>query len=144
MKSKKPKQEKISTIKNRLKKLVSTVVRTRDNGVCQKGNLPCCLKTNKRGKVILHCSHIFPVGLFPWMQFVSDNVKLLCYWHHFRWWHVSIVDAAKWISSYLSKDRYNKLIAMSLDKVDMGRDSLYIMEANLLEEVEKLKTNKQQ
>ena len=139
MKAKKVKQEKLSTIKNRLKKLVDFVVRTRDENKCQKGGEPFCLKTNKNGKVILHASHIFPVGLFPWMRYDPDNIKLLCYYHHFRWWHVSIIDAAFWIAQYLKGDRAHILLERSKNKVEMTRDELYNIEANLLFEVDNIK-----
>jgi len=136
---KKPKQEKLSTIKNRLKRLVDFVVRTRDEGKCQKGGEPYCLKANKNGTVILHASHIFPVGQFPWMRYDPDNIKLLCYYHHFRWWHVSIIDAAEWIKTHLDPDRYECLKMKASNKVMMGREALNNIEANLLMEVDNIK-----
>jgi len=139
MKAKKVKQEKISTIKNRLKKLVDFVVRTRDEGKCQKGGMPYCLKANKHGTVILHASHIFPVGLFPWMRYNPDNIKLLCYYHHFRWWHVSIVEAALWVSLYLPRERFGGLLDESKFPRQMNREELYNIEANLLMEVDNIK-----
>lgn len=129
---KKPKLEKISTIKNRLKKLRDGIVRARDENKCQKGDRPCCTKKDRRGKTILHVSHIYPVGLYPSLEFDPDNCKLLCYWHHFRWWHIDPIDACLWIFDYLRKDRADRLIQQALDPIEVSREFLYEVEADLL------------
>lgn len=132
---KKPKLEKMSTIKNRMKKLVDQIVRCRDNGKCQKNVRPCCPRAT-----VLHSSHIYPVGVYPWMRFEPYNIKLLCYYCHFRWWHVDIITAAEWIHCYLAKDRWDYLSEMSRRlPMEITREDLYEQEAQLLMEIELLK-----
>lgn len=66
-----------------------------------------CLRCGKKG--VLHASHIYPVGLFRWMEFLLDNLKLLCYRCHFHFWHKDPVNAAIWYSQTIPLKRRNKL-----------------------------------
>lgn len=127
----KRKPEKLSTIKNRLRKLRDGLARRRDENKCQHGNKPCCTKTDKKGRTILHVSHIYPVGLYPHMEFELDNVKLLCFFCHFFWWHKSPIDASNWIADYLSAQRYRKLLIMANNPVEVTREYLYEQETKL-------------
>jgi hypothetical protein len=136
---KKPKLEKITRIKNRLRKLRDQIVRARDENRCQRGDRPCCTKRDSRGKTILHVSHIYPVGLYPWLEFDPDNCKLLCFWCHFRWWHIDIIGAAFWVASYLRGDRAHDIIRGAAHPIVVDRDFLYEKEAELLMYVDMMK-----
>jgi hypothetical protein len=76
--------------------------------------------------------------MYPWLEFDPDNCKLLCFWHHFRWWHIDIIGAAFWIAAYLREDRENRIIMGANTPVEVTRDFLYEKEAELLMEVEML------
>jgi len=66
------------------------------------GSLHLKLLRSQRGEVCQICGrvssnlgrfHILPVGKYPKLEFVSENVLLAC-WHpcHFSWHHSSILD----------------------------------------------------
>lgn len=86
----------------RLRRLQSEVCHLRDKK-CQR-----CEKED--GK--LDTSHIFPKGHYPSMQFLMENVKILCYRCH-RWWHENPVLATDWVKKYLGSEKYEMLLSAS-------------------------------
>lgn len=86
----------------RLRRLLSEVVHLRDQK-CQRCG-------REEGK--LDTSHIFPKGHYPSMQFLMENVKLLCYQCH-RWWHENPILATDWVKKYLGAERYQMLLEAS-------------------------------
>lgn len=118
--------EKVSTVKNRVRKLRDIIVRLRDSGVCQFGKRSCCTrKKYSRKKPIVHVSHIRPVGMFPWMEFDVENCKLLCYFCHFRWWHTDPLGASFWVASYLEEGRLLQIMESSDNPFKVTLDFLY-------------------
>lgn len=98
--------------KKKLIALHSLVVHLRDNYECQH---PDCHITGK----YLHCSHIFPKGAYPSMQFMPDNAVLLCYHHHLHWWHKDIIKAHDWARVHLGNERFENLCTRSQKIVPM-------------------------
>ena len=70
-----------------------------------------CLRCGKES--ILHTSHIYPRGKYPRMQFLPDNVKLLCNGCHLYWWHKHPIEAKEWAEKTLGKRRLKKLKKIS-------------------------------
>ena len=67
----------------------------------------CCLRCGKGTN--LHASHIYPRGKHPRMQFITDNVKILCMGCHLYWWHKHPVQAKEWAEETLGTDRLERL-----------------------------------
>ena len=88
--------------KNKLHKLVREYVLLRDK---------VCLRCKKGG--VLHASHIYPRGKYPRMQFLTENVKLLCTGCHLYWWHKHPIEAMEWAIKELGRKRLNKLKKIS-------------------------------
>lgn len=75
------------------------IVRRRDGPRCRK-----CGRTDT-----LQLSHIYPKGRYRLMEFLSDNVKLLCHACHLYWWHRNPIEAHEWLQTVLSPDRLKRL-----------------------------------
>ena len=43
------------------------------------------------------------------MEFLSENVKLLCPYHHLFWWHRNPIEAHEWLQTAIPVDRQKKL-----------------------------------
>jgi hypothetical protein len=43
------------------------------------------------------------------MEFLSDNVKLLCMPCHLYWWHRNPIEAHEWLQTAIPVDRQKKL-----------------------------------
>ena len=111
----------------RLRRLLSEYCHLRDKK-CQR-----CHRTS--GK--LDTSHIFPKGHYPSMQFLTENVKLLCFQCHRRW-HEHPIWATFWIKQYLGEARYNALIEISKTTKTVDRVFLEETEINLKEKIAEL------
>ena len=96
--------------KTKLNKLLREYVLLRDK---------YCLRCGKTS--YLHTSHIYPRGKYVRMQFLTENVKVLCNGCHLYWWHKHPIEAKEWAEKTLGKDRLNKLkkLANSKDKLPM-------------------------
>lgn len=91
------------TQKKALYELLHKLVRLRDGEKCLK-----CLKTDR-----LQLSHIYPKGRYRLMEFVPENVKLLCVGCHLYWWHRNPIEAHEWLKIKLDQARLAKLKLMS-------------------------------
>jgi hypothetical protein len=84
-------------------KVAKKIVHIRDNDICQKCGKP--------GNA-LHCSHVYPEGTYHGMSANPLNMKLLCYYCHFFWWHKNPLEAKDWFVKTFP-DRYKKLKKLS-------------------------------
>jgi len=107
----------------RLRRLLSEVIHLRDK-VCQR-----CNKAD--GK--LDTSHIFPKGSYPSLQFLPDNVKLLCFRCHRIFWHNNPVEASKWLLEYLTPSKYEHLRSLTQQTNTINRPFLEQSEIMLKE-----------
>jgi len=85
--------------KKKLYALLHEAVRIRDGAKCLK-----CGRTDK-----LQLSHIYPKGRYRLMEYLLDNVKLLCLSCHLFWWHKNPIEAHEWLKETLPKARLDKL-----------------------------------
>lgn len=90
--------------KKKLYALLHAIVRLRDG--------PRCLKCNRTDS--LQLSHIYPKGRYKLMEFLSDNVKLLCMPCHLYWWHRNPIEAHEWLQVTIPVSRQKKLKLASL------------------------------
>lgn len=116
----------------RLRKLLSEVVRLRDKKCVRCGR--------SEGK--LDCSHIFPKGRYPSMQFLLDNVKVLCFNCHRNFWHLNPVLANDWVRKYLGSEKYNALKEVAQMTRLITRQFLDDSEKILLEQKEEFLNEK--
>ena len=93
--------------KNKLHSLIREYVLLRDKK---------CLKCGRVDH--LHASHIYPRGKYPKMQFMHENVKALCHYHHLHWWHKHPIEAREWAEETLGVERLSllKKRANTIDK----------------------------
>lgn len=84
-------------------KVAKKIVHIRDKDICQK-----CEKPGNA----LHCSHVYPEGTYHGMSAEPLNMKLLCYYCHFFWWHKNPLEAKDWFVKKFP-DRYKKLKELS-------------------------------
>lgn len=48
------------------------------------------------------------------MEYEPDNIKALCYSHHFHWWHKNPIEAHEWINEkYPERMKRLKLMAQT-------------------------------
>ena len=66
-----------------------------------------CLRCGKRE--VLHLSHIYPKGKYRKMEFLLENVKLLCVGCHLFFWHKNPIEAQEWLETIITKERLTKL-----------------------------------
>ena len=99
-------------IKDKLEKVVKSIVKIRDNNTCQK-----CLK--KVSGANCHASHVIPVSRDGRLAFDIDNLKVLCFHCHINWWHKHPIESGQW---YLAKfpTRYKYLEHMHLENQSKG------------------------
>ena len=107
---------------NRLRKLLSEGVRLRDKK-CQY-----CGESWRK----MDCSHIWPKGSFPAMQFLPENVKLLCSFPcHNLWWHGNPAESGQWVKIFLGEKMYENLLKRSQMRVTVNRIFLEQTETEL-------------
>lgn len=81
----------------------------------------------------LDTSHVFPKGKHPSMQFLMENVKLLCSLKcHKYWWHTHPIEATKWFKEKFP-ERYKFLLKKSqesilVDRVFLDQVEIYLKE----------------
>lgn len=124
----KTKKQKITPLKNKLKKLVADYVKIRDGRVCQR-----CLKTIV-SKNDCHASHVIPTSQSLYLRFNPINIKTLCSFCHIRWWHKDILEAYKWFEEkfperfeFLQENRY-KMVKFTIEDY---KDMIKIAEEKL-------------
>ena len=110
---KKPKKIKVkkrllTPLKNKLKKLVATAVKVRDEYICQK-----CYKDLSCTSRDCHASHVIPTSQSLFLRYDIKNLKTLCSHCHLHWWHKDILAARDWFANkfpdrheYLEERRY--------------------------------------
>lgn len=98
--------------------------------VCHLRDQKCQRCGREEGK--LDTSHIFPKGHYPSMQFLMENVKLLCYQCH-RWWHENPILATDWVKKYLSLEVYQNLLSASQRSETVNQDFLERAELKMKE-----------
>ncbi len=97
---------------NRLRKLLSEIIRLRDRK-CQ-----FCGRSDRK----MDASHIWPKGTYSSMQFLPDNVKLLCSFPcHMSWWHGNPAESGQWVKEFLGEEKYNNLLKRSQQSVTVNR-----------------------
>jgi hypothetical protein len=99
----KPKQKSNEWYRKECVKVAKKIVHIRDNDICQKCGKP--------GNA-LHCSHVYPEGTYHGMSANPLNMKLLCYYCHYFWWHKNPLEAKDWFVKTFP-DRYKKLKILS-------------------------------
>jgi hypothetical protein len=75
-------------------------------------------------------SHIYPKGTHRKMEFLPENLKLLCVGCHLYWWHKNPIEAWEWLRETIPKERisYLKLRSQVIDKsqFDYNLTKLYL------------------
>jgi len=79
-------------IKDKLDKVIKTIVKIRDNYTCQH-----CQKKVEGSDC--HGSHVIPVSRDGRLAFEPLNIKVLCYHCHLNWWHKHPIEAGEWFTS---------------------------------------------
>lgn len=70
----------------------------------------CDATKNKKGKrIVLHLSHLFPRSLYRFLTYDIDNVVMMCYKCHLKFWHISPIDAYKWYIKHVPYARRKRL-----------------------------------
>lgn len=87
------------TQKAKLNKLLHEICRKRDGDKCLR-----CFNTER-----LQLSHIYPKGKCRGMEFMAQNVKLLCVGCHLYFWHKHPVAAKEWLDTVMPKQRLDYL-----------------------------------
>jgi hypothetical protein len=88
-------------LKKKLESYVKLEVKQRDSYICQK----CGKSLETRN---CHASHVYSVGSTPQLQFDPLNMKTLCYFCHFNWWHKNPFEASEWFEEKFP-DRFEYL-----------------------------------
>ena|ERR1035437_1850698 len=87
-----------------------------------------CLRCSKIDR--LQMSHIYPKGTHRKMEFLPENLKLLCVGCHLYWWHKNPIEAWEWLRETIPKERisYLKLRSQVIDKsqFDYNLTKLYL------------------
>ena len=87
-------------IKDQLWSHCKRIVRARDKNKCQVCNQYICGSN-------AHTSHVIPSSYSLRMFYDIVNLKLLCSYHHMRWWHKNPLEAAEWyIKKYPGRYKY--------------------------------------
>ena len=90
--------------RRKLNGLLHELIVLRDGGKCLY-----CGRTDT-----LQVSHIYPKGIYRGLEFDPLNLKLLCYRHHFHWWHKHPLEAKPWLEKVIDKKRLAYLKKKSL------------------------------
>lgn len=129
MKKRRNKSEK-TKIKERIDKLFSLVIRTRDRFHCQKEGCP------GHGKYMqaAHCwsrRHL-------WIRWDIRNSFTFCYYHHQLWSHREPVEFAEWCKERLSEKLFYELrdIANNSDNASMTIEEMLEIEEDLKAKLE--------
>lgn len=61
----------------------------------------------------LQLSHIYPRGKYGRMEFLPENLKLLCASCHLGFWHLKPKEGWKWLEGVISPDRLSYLKEMA-------------------------------
>lgn len=83
--------------------LVKNIVSIRDGDICQK----CGERVYGSNR---HRSHVIPVSAGNKLAFDPLNLKVLCGFHHFRWWHKNPLEAQAWFKEKFP-ERFEYLMA---------------------------------
>jgi len=124
-------------IKDRLEKLVKTIVKIRDNYTCQM-----CGKRVEG--VNCHGSHVIPVSADGRLAFDPENLKVLCYHCHLQVWHLNVVDSGLWFEKTFP-ERWESLKAKHLANKQFNTIKMWeydVMEQDLKEALSEIQ-NKQ-
>lgn len=111
------------SVKNSLDRLIDQIVYLRDNDTCQR----CGRKVAGCDR---HGSHVIPVSLGNKLRWDENNMKVLCFYDHLRWWHKNPVEAGEWFMKKFP-ERWQYLQA--------NRGIVQLRMVDLLEIEEKLK-----
>lgn len=84
-----PKSKRIKKLKAKLEKISIAYIKERDEFTCQK----CGLKVEGHN---CQASHVIPRSHSLRLKFDPLNLKVLCFYHHKRFWHESPVEAGEW------------------------------------------------
>ena len=82
--------------------LAKKIAKERDGYVCQR-----CNKEVKGANA--HGSHVFTAKAYPSISADPLNIKCLCYYCHFNWWHKEIMEAKDWFIKKFP-ERYEYLL----------------------------------
>jgi len=117
---------------DKLDRLFSTCIRTRDGFRCQHEN--CTAGGNR-----MHCAHIFSRSRMT-TRWDLDNAITLCYYHHIVWCHRTPVEFTLWIMKKIGEIKFKELesksrnINIQVDLLEMKKIEKYL--TNKLEEFE--------
>lgn len=116
-----------SSQKKKIYSLLKDIVTLRDGEEC--------LRCKKRDR--LQLSHIYPKGRYRLMEFMPENLKLLCVGCHLYWWHKNPMEASEWLKTVIPKDRLQRLRVASNTYLGSFDPKLQII--YLSDELKKLK-----
>lgn len=101
MKKRRKKSDKTKMIE-KLDKLWSLAVRTRDRFQCRKEGCPANGRRNSQGGHIWGRSH-------KAVRWDPDNGITMCYYHHIHWSHREPVEFTEWVVKQIGKDKFEAL-----------------------------------
>ena len=94
--------------------IAKKIVKIRDKGICQK--------CGKKGDA-LHCSHVYPEGTYHGMSANPLNMKLLCFYCHFYWWHKDVIEARNWFkANFPERFKILNKLSKKVIKMDWGKE----------------------
>ena len=82
----------ISILKKRLDYVSRELVKIRDNHTCQR-----CGK--KVWGTNCHASHVIPCSAGNKLRWDLMNMKVLCWYDHFHFWHLNPTDSGEWFKN---------------------------------------------
>jgi len=112
-------------IRKELWDICKTLIRQRDKNICQK-----CGKYVEGSNC--HTSHVIPVSFSLRLAYDIVNLKILCSYHHLRWWHKNPLDATAWFKKKFPL-RYKYLQKRKIEIQKMGSVKTYELEEWLKE-----------
>lgn len=116
-----------SKLRKQLDELAALVVKNRDAFTCQR-----CQKKVSGGNC--HCSHVIPRSAGDALRWDTENMKVLCYFCHLRWWHKNPIAAYDWFTTTFP-DRWLYLQA-NRGVVKFSDDDLLVIKKKLEADLE--------